>query len=390
MPGISNKRSSPMVGVLHISSEGMVIPSGYHRLTDAPEVAAAVWSISDMIASVTIRLMKNAENGDIRVRDALAKKVDVSPWSLGTRSDFVAWIVSTMLLEGEAFVLPQTNYGLLSDLCPMPGAKAYPIAGGSNYEVHWKDLAFAPNEILHFKLRPDLKQPWKGSSPKVQLQAVVDSIIQTAATKQAYMSSEYKPPLIVAVNSDSDLQDEEKRSRFVKKFLKRADPAEPLIIPADLMNVTQAKPLSLNDLAIKDGVELDKKSVASLFGVPGFMVGVGSYNRDEYNCFVRSVLLPICKIIEQELTKKLLLADDRYFKFSTLRLYAYDLQTLSQIGNEEYVRGIMTGNEVRDWLELSPKDGLDELVMLENYIPASMIGAQKKLIQEGNNNEPEN
>ena len=367
-----------LVGIT-INTPGVICPAGYHPLMDAPEVAAAVWRISDMMGSMTIHLMRNTDLGDVRIRDALAKKVDISPWSLSNRSSWVSWICSQMLTQGEAFVLPVTAGGMLRDLVPQPAARAQLRPDGSPYEVVINGTAFDPDEVLHFPLRPDPRQPWRGLGPQVQLQAVVDSIMQTTATRQAFMSTDYKPPLIIAVNSDSDLSDEEKRKNFLEKFWKRSDPSQPVVIPADLMTVTQAKYLSLNDLAIKDGVELDKKAVASIFGVPGFLVGVGQYSRSEFNTFISSVLLPMARIIEQELTKKLLLADDRYFRFNVRTLYSYDLKELADIGDNQYVRGIMDGNEVRDWLGLSPRKGLDKLVLLENYIPLDAIGDQQKL-----------
>ena len=381
------RRSAATVG-LTLTSPGVICPVGYSRLSDAPEVAAAVWRISDMIASMTIHLMENAKNGDVRVKDELARKVDVDPWSLGTRQTLIGWTVSTMLTEGNAYVLPVTQNGLLADLWPMPTASAQQRPDGSAYEIVWKGVAFEPDEVLHFRLRPDARYPWRGVGTRIQLSDIVESIAQTAATKRAYMSSEYKPPLVIAVNSDSDLSDPDKREAFTESFLKRKDPSAPLIIPADLMNVVQAKPLSLTDLAIRDGVELDKKNVAAIFGVPGFMVGVGSYNKDEYNTFVSSVLLPLAQVIEQELTKKLLVSSRRYFKFNARSLYAYDLKELSEIGSDLYIRGLMTGNEVRNWMSLPPKDGLDELVILENFIPADRIGDQKKL-KEGKDNADE-
>lgn len=385
----SKTKKSSDVGVTYLSvnSPGVLTGHGYHLLSDAPEVAAAVWIIADLISTMPIHLMENQANGDKRIKDALARTIDIEPWSLGTRQTWMHWIVSTLLTEGEAVVIPETDWGYIRDLIPAPNATFQRPTDCRTYYVNYNGFKFDAANVLHFRLRPDPVYPWRGVGPQVQLGQVVDSIIQTAETKTAYMSSEYKPPVIIAVNADSPLSDSKERSKFVSKYLTRQDPSEPWVVPADLMTVSQIKPLSLTDLAIKDGVELDKKTVATIFGIPGFLLGVGTFNKEEYNTFISRTIKPICRGIEQELTKKLLSAENRYFRFNARSLYSYSLQELSNIALTMRNAGLMTGNEGRNWLDLPPKEGLDDLVMLENYLPADRLGDQKKLNNTSANKE---
>ena len=194
------------------------------------------------------------------------------------------------------------------------------------------------------------------------------------------MSDKWKPSVIVKVDALADeFADEAGRKRLVNQYMSGSSAGEPWVIPAELMEVQQVKPLSLTDLAIKDSVELDKREVASLVGVTPYMVGVGSYSDAEHNHMIRTTAVTISNIICQELTRKLLISEEMYFQMSTRRLYSYTLQELASVADDQYIRGLMDGNEARDWLGLSPRKGLNELVILENYIPRGMIGNQKKL-----------
>lgn len=379
-------RDKPMkrsIAFLNNWDNGVLSCLGYTRLSDNPEVITAVDTIARLIGSMTIHLMENREDGDVRIKNELSRKIDINPYSKMTRSNFVYWIVKTMILagNGNAVVWPETSGGIIRDLKPVPPEMVSFIPNGLwNYRVMVAGTEYEPDEVLHFALNPDSYYTWMGTGYHVALSDVVNNLKQAAATEKGFMSTEYKPSLIVKIDASIDAFDSpEGRQALLDDYIKTSNAGEPWVIPAEQIQIEQVKPLTLSDLALADFVTLDKKTVAAVLGVPPFVLGVGDFHREEWNNFINTKIMPLAKGIEQELTKKLIYGNAWFFRFNSRSLYNYDLNELAAVADDQYVRGIMTGNEVRDWIGLSPVEGLNDLIILENYIPRGMIGEQSKL-----------
>lgn len=367
---------------------------GYIPLARNPDVILAVNKIADMVSNMTIQLMENTESGDVRIKDGLARKIDINPCDHMTRKSWIFKIVRDLLLFGDGNSVlhveydPMTDY--ISNLRPFPMSEVSFKSDDLTYMIHFRDTDFSPDEVVHFVINPDPDRPYIGTGFRFALKDIVRNLNMATQTKKGFMNGKNVPSLIVKVDSSSEeLGTVEGREKIAKKYLTTSQSGEPWIVPDALMEVEQVKPLSLNDIALNESVEIDKKTVAGMLGVPAFVLGVGEFNKEEYNNFVNTTIMSIATTITQTLTRDLLTSTTRYFKFNPRSLYSYNITELSTVAQQMTNSAAMRRNEWRDWVGMTPDPEMDEIIVLENYLPQGELGNQSKLNKEGGNTSEE-
>ena len=368
--------------------DGEICCPGYTRLSDNPEIMTGCLRIAELIGSMTIYLMSNTDQGDVRIINELSRMIDITPNGNMTRSQWMTAIVMNLLLygNGNSVVVPHTYEGILRSMEPISASRVqFNPVGMSyrDYRVVIDGVDRDPGSVMHFVYNPDPLYMWKGRGVTVMLRDIANNLKQAQTTENAFMRSEWKPSIIVKVDAlTEEFSSPEGRQKLLESYVKPSRTGEPWLIPAEQFQVEQVRPLSLSDLAIKDTVELDKKTVASVLGVPAFLLGVGQYSQAEWNNFIQTKVRAIVQNIQQELTRVLIVSPKWYLRLNYWSLLDYDLKSTSDIMLAGADRGYVSGDEWRRKMNLAPA-GLTEYKVLENYIPYEDSGKQKKLVQDG-------
>ena len=363
-------------------AKDILCPTGYTPLSKNEEIRRCTHKIADLVSNMTIMLMQNGVNGDVRIKNNLSKKVDIYPNNDTIRKNFIYKIVTDMILTGNAVVLPKIKNGLIDNLQILNINKIVFEDDEEGYKIRYGSTMFYPDELLHFVLIPDDDYPYKGQGYTLAIKETVLNLLQANATKTGFLKSKWKPSMIMSINADvEELQDPEKRNKILGSYTKTTEVGEPWIIPAGEIDIKTIQPLTLQDLAIQDSITLDTKKIASAFGIPAFMVGIGEFKKEEYNNYISTVIMSFAQLIQQELSKKLLYDPTMYFKFSPRSLMQYDLGEKTTYVKEMVSGGMLNRNEGRNEFDYSPvdNDGMSEYIVLENYIPVAKVGEQEKL-----------
>ena len=382
--GKKRTRADPVA--IWLSGNDDVIPSGYVPLSQNEEVQRCVFLIADLVSDMTIMLMQNGENGDIRLRNELSKKIDVYPNNYMTRKTFIHKIVSDLCYTGNSVVIPEFEDTFVSNLRPTnPYALSFRCTE-SGYSITYNGKMLNPDEVLHFVLNPKTDEWYRGIGYTQMLKQTVQNLAQANATKKSFLRSKWKPSLIITVNTDAEeMADKEKRRKIIDSYTDTTEAGEPWLIPAGEIDVKTVQPLTLNDLAIQDSITLDIKCIARAMGIPPFLLGVGDFNKEEYNNFINTIIMSFATIIQQETTKKVLVSPNMYFKFNPKSLLQYALSEKVQFVKEMVGGGMLSRNEGRCEFDYSPVDvdGMNDYTVLENYLHVADLDKQKKLLKEG-------
>lgn len=374
-------RDAPMRLIQLLPDE--IIPEGYVSLDRSEEVRQAVHKIADLVSNMTVKVMENGENGDNRIKDGLSRRLDITPNALMTRKTFVYNVVRDLCIYGNAVAFPKVEGDFVKEILPIPmNGVSFCKTNFDTYTITANGKTYAPDELLHFVLNPGEENPFVGEGFTPQIRRCIRDQAQAQATSSAFLKSKWKPGLIISTQSDSEeLEDKEKRRAILDSYTETTEAGEPWLIPAGEIEVEKVQPLTLKDLAISESVELNKRTIAAAFGMPAFMLGVGDFNLEAYNNFIATTILSFAKIIEQELTRKLIASPTRYVEFNSRSLLQYSLTDKITYIKEMSAMGIINRNEARNELGLSPVDidGMNEYQALENYIPVDRLGDQKKL-----------
>ena len=360
--------------------------NNYIKFDTYPDVKTCIKIYADLISSMTIHLMENTEYGDKRIHNALSRFLDIEPYKYTTRKTLIYKTVEELMLTGNSILLPvyrhgeDTNY--LEQLVPTSQSDVmYNKLEDGGYDIKHGNKIYRHDEIIHFVNNPNFAQPWYGESYKVYINDILLNLQQGQKIKSDYYTKHFKPKIVFLFNADADVSSsKEKRDELYEKWID-TKPGQPYILPGALVDFKHFPAMSLADIALDSNTKIDKLAVANIFGVPGFMVGIGDFNKEEYNNFINTRINPIVKEMQQEMTQKLIISPNMYIKFNIDSLKVFDTDTRNQFLLSGKSLGIFSANEIRIETGYEPidKPEMNEYSMLENYIPINKIGEQNKL-----------
>lgn len=343
--------------------------------TDCAEYERAIDVISNFLGSLTLQVWQNNKGKKERIKNEFSYWLDIEPCPGLTRIEWIKDVVRTMYNDGFCYVAVDciNNNKSLTVL--------HNTIRLSDNKIKSLERVYEERELLRFSIAQ--------KSASQALKQTLKNLKMAEALKARFLKNSFTPPLAVFVDVDTSAltDDNDQRLKNLQHMITRSvDTGLPLIFEQGFVNIQELKGHTYNDLGLDTAQRDEQLKLASYFGLPSFFFGIGEYSAEEYNLFIKTTLMTLVKMFEQQLSK-IFTSKDIFVRYNVESLLSIDLQEQLNFVSDCLAQGIMTPNEARQKLGLTPieKEGMDDFRILENYVPLSKIGEQKKL--KGKENE---
>ena len=288
--------------------------------------------------------------------------------------DFYYKVISTLELDNNAFIYIQRDENNVP-------TGLYPIKSGS-YQLLEKDkkvyiqfrfnngnsyIKSLQDDVIHLKRFYCESDVIGGSNMPITKvmsikhivnEGIVNAIKTTQGIKGIVKSTK-------AMLKPEDVQ--RMRNQFVQDFIENADGSG----IGGLDATTDFQAVNINPQTATDGqVARIDDEVLNYFGINKDILQ-SSYDENKWNAFYESVLEPIALAMSLEFTNKLFSYGEKWhgneIVFEANRLQYASINSKISVLKEAGALGILTRNEAREILNLSPVENGDEIIQSLNY-----------------------
>ena len=306
------------------------------------------------------------------------------------------YIINAMHVSGDAYLLKQKNnagelvalYPLMPENVEAKGT-AEQLITHYIYEMDDGKVQLENTEVVHFKLGLNPEDHKKGFAP---LKTVLREIYGDESAGQmatALLANSGVPSIMISPKDDYGLTDEEAQ-QITKTYQSKVggkNKGKPLILSGS-MNVEKLS-FSPKDLDIGQLRTIPEERISAVLGVPAILAGLGAglqhatYNNTSElrEFFTEQKLIPLWKMIAEELTQQVLLANYESAQSISAEYNLTEVRALQQDETDMYNRlnigvqgGWITVAEARKQIGLPVNDS-QEVYLLPNtvmQVPANM------------------
>ncbi len=263
------------------------------------------------------------------------------------------YIINAMHVSGDAYLLKQKNEaGQLVSLYPLMPEQVTPKGTKDElithyvYETEEEKFILDNTDVVHFRLGLDSKNHKTGFSP---LKTVLREIYgdESAGQMATALLSNMGVPSVMITPKDEFGPSEEEAQQIAKTYQQKVsgkNKGKPLVL-SGAMNVEKLS-FSPKDLDIGLLRRVPEERISAVLGVPAILAGLGagldratySNARELREFFTESKLIPLWKMVAEEMTQQILLPD---FESSQVAYAEYDfseVRALQQDHNELFTR----------------------------------------------------